>query len=120
MQDAVHIVLQAQLHQIGAVFLGGHPTLDLVFPQQEAVVFRHILIRPQPHGVGETGLADLAVFQPLGSDGIAAVLRQAQMLRPYQVVQALGIGKVVDAVVTHGQLLYALRRQGLRYPGGNI
>lgn len=119
-QDTVHIVLQAQLHQIGAVFLGGHPTLDLVFPQQEAVVFRHILIRPQPHGVGETGLADLAVFQPLGSDGIAAVLRQAQMLRPYQVVQALGIGKVVDAVVTHGQLLHALRRQGLRYPGGNI
>ena len=42
------------------------------------------------------------------------------MLRPYQVVQALGIGKVVDAVVTHGQLLHALRRQGLRYPGGNI
>ena len=42
------------------------------------------------------------------------------MLRPYQVVQALGIGKVVDAVVAHGQLLHPLRRQRLRHPGGDI
>lgn len=119
-QDAVHIVPQPQLHHIGAVFPGSDLALHLVSPQQAAVVFRHVLIRPQAHGVGEAGLADLAVFQPLGGDGVAALLRQAQVLRLHQIVQALGIGKVVDAVVAHGQLLHPLRRQRLRHPGGDI
>ena len=75
---------------------------------------------PQPHGVGEAGLADPAVPQALVGDGVQPVRRQRQMLSPHQIGEALGKVEIVHALVAHGQIPHGIKGNRLDHPGGDI
>ena len=77
-------------------------------------------VAPQPHGVGEAGLADPAVPQALVGDGVQPVRRQRQMLSPHQIGEALGKVEIVHALVAHGQIPHGIKGNWLDHPGGDI
>ena len=102
---------------VGTTLGGG---LYLTLPAELLVAKRYIFIRADPNGIGKTGLADLAVAPSLFGDGVKTILRQSQMLRPNQVCQAFGEIKIVNSVVTHGQIQHRIKGDGLNDAGGNI
>ena len=94
--------------------------LHLCATQCLFVIRGNILVGMLPYGVRQAGLADLAVLQPLLRDNVPPILCDTEMLRLYQIVQALGVIEIVDAVVAHGQILHSRRLQRLCDPGGDI
>ena len=94
--------------------------LHLLPPQHLLVIGGNVPVRQLPHRIRQAALADPAVLPPLVRDDVPPVLRDAQVLRPHQIVQTLGVIKVVDAIVAHGHILQGGAVHRLRQPRGDI